>query len=199
MINLTKGESINLTKTSSGLSAVTMGLGWEGKGGRTLDLDSYVALQDQNGTNLKFVYFGRLNAPGVKHKGDDLVGGGRAGEPNEEIVITLASLPSECTKIVCGLFIYSGASNLSKVENAFVKISDQSGTDIVKYDINDNFGKNKSIVVGELVKTNGEWSFNANGKGENDSYQDIKRKYTAGGNSMTDAPRRGLLGRVFGG
>lgn len=197
MIDLKKGQGINLTKASGSLSKVVMGLGWQGVDGKTLDLDSYVALQDANGNNLDFIYWGKLSGSGIEHHGDDLVGGGTG--VNETIDININSLPSNVTKIVCGLFIYSGASNLAQVDHAFVKISDQSGTDIVNFNVKDQFGSNKSLIVGNLVKKNdGEWVFDAVGEGSNMSYSDIKRTYTTDTVSSEGEPRRGLMGRLFG-
>ncbi len=192
LINLAKGDTINLSKESSGnLNKVTLGLGWVGKGGRSLDLDSFVALRDKNGNNIKFIYFGKLTCAGVKHHGDDLVGGGGARSINETITITLNKLKPEVTEITCGLFIYSGASNLSQVNSAFIEIS-EGRTNLANFDIKESFGKAKSVIVGKLVKNNNdEWNFNTVGQSSDKNYHKIKKEYSP-------SPKGGFWSWVFG-
>lgn len=194
MLNLEKGAVLNLSKVESDLSKITMGLGWEGIGGRNLDLDSYVAILDNQGNTLDLVYFSNLRSKGIQHKGDDLVGGGRKDMPNEEIVVTLDALNANATKLVFGLFIYAGASNLSKVDYSFVTMKDKNNNEILRYNINDNFGGYKSLTVCEMTKEGNEWIFKAVGKGEQLSYTQVKKKYTKGSSSNS---RGGFFSRLF--
>lgn len=201
-INLAKGDTINLSKESSGnLKKVTLGLGWVGKGGRNLDLDSFVALRDKNGNNIKFIYFGKLTCAGVKHHGDDLVGGGSARSVNESIDIKVNELKPEVSEITCGLFIYSGASNLSQVDSAFIDIS-EGRNNLASFDLKESFGKAKSVIVGKLVKQdNNEWEFVTIGQASNKNYDDIKREFT-GSSSISSTPSStsggGFFRRLFG-
>lgn len=203
MINLSKGQSINLSKESNGLRKVTVGLGWTGRGGRDVDLDSYIGVRDANGAATKFVYFGNRNEPGIYHHGDDLVGGGRANDPNEKIDVTLNDLDGSDVHLIVGLFIYSGASNLNGVQDAFINVVDQDGKELVRYNIND-FGGSKSLVAGELRRIGAEWSFTALGQGTNDGYNSTARMFrrgaSASGSTSTDSQprRRGLISRLFG-
>ena len=49
---------------------------------------------------------------------------------------------------------------------AFIRIVDQStGTELIRYDLAEDFSIETAIVVGELYRHNGEWNFNAIGSG----------------------------------
>jgi tellurium resistance protein TerD len=205
-INLQKGQVINLTKSEGGIgiSQAVLGLGWQGVGGRDLDLDSYVALLDSAGNTISFVYFSNLRGPGVKHFGDDLVGGGRKDDPNEQIAIDFDALPDNCEKVIAGLFIYSGASNLSQVDYAFATIHGD-GKEQVRFKVSD-FKDSSSLVVGEFVKRAGEWNFRALGNGERASFSDVRNRHRdtvspQGGHNINPQPQQssgGFWSRLFG-
>ena len=52
------------------------------------------------------------------------------------------------------------------MSNAFIRIVDQAtGTELIRYDLGEDFSIETAIVVGELYRHNGEWKFNAIGSG----------------------------------
>ena len=56
--------------------------------------------------------------------------------------------------------------NFGQVSNAFIRIVDHStGTELIRYDLAEDFSIETAIVVGELYRHNGEWKFNAIGSG----------------------------------
>jgi tellurium resistance protein TerD len=182
MLNLQKGATLNLSKSSSNVTEekVTFGLGWRGVGGRSLDLDSYIAVLDQNDRVLDFIYFGNKNGKGIKHHGDDLVGGGKGNKPNEEITMKLNSLDPSATKLVAGLFIYSGASSLKQVDFAFSTLTDNKGAEVVRYDVKEDFGNAKSLEVARIEKHNNEWIFKAVGEASSDGYSQVSSRFRKG-------------------
>lgn len=205
IVNLSKGEVVNLSKESTNLEKIVLGLGWQGVNGRSLDLDSYVALLDSQGKPLDFIHFNKLRGEGVVHHGDDLTGGGSANHVNEQITIDLKKLNTEVKSIITGLFIYSGANNLGQVDHAFIKLTDQSGKDLIFYDIKQNFEDDRSLIVGEFKLANNEWRFKAVGKGTSQTYREIKMKYTRDTSTpreieitSSEPRRRSFLDRLFG-
>ena len=56
--------------------------------------------------------------------------------------------------------------NFGQVSNSYIHIQDMaSGTDLIRYDLGEDFSIETAIVVGELYRHNGEWKFNAIGSG----------------------------------
>ena len=52
------------------------------------------------------------------------------------------------------------------VENSFIHIVDSaSGTELIRYDLGEDYSIETAVVVGELYRNNGEWKFNAIGSG----------------------------------
>ena len=43
-----------------------------------------------------------------------------------------------------------------------------SGTELIKYDLGEDFSIETAVVVADLYRHNGEWKFNAIGQGTND-------------------------------
>ena len=193
-INLNKGGSINLAKEMNISAKATMGLGWVGKRG-TVDLDSTVHTFDADGDLVQFVYFSRKNSTGIKHHGDDLTGGGRAEDPNEIIDITLTDLPSKVKTVYISLGIYSGAANLNAVYNSFVNIT-QSRKEIVRYNVEEGYGKAKSLIVGKFTRnaSGDAWKFTALGtgikKGMQGHLMKIKRESQMLESALTDSEVR---------
>ncbi len=104
-VSLSKGGNVSLTKEAPGLTAVSVGLGWDIRTttGTDFDLDaSAIAL----GANKKvlsdqhFVFFNNLRSPdgSIEHTGDNLTG---EGEGDDEVIkVDLAAVPPEVDSIV---------------------------------------------------------------------------------------------------
>lgn len=174
-INLTKGQKVNLTKGNPGLKNIMVGLGWDVNqfdSGADFDLDAAVFMAGSNGkcpTDKEFVFYGNLEHPSgaVKHMGDNLTGEGEGDD--EQIQIDLSLIPSNIEKIAFTVTIYDAEArrqNFGQVSNSFIRIVDEStNTELIRYDLGEDFSIETAVVVGELYKNNGEWKFNAIGSG----------------------------------
>ncbi|MGB3266849.1 MAG: TerD family protein [Microcoleus sp.] len=181
-INLTKGQSIVLSKSEFDLSRLTMALGWDvaktKKGlfgrssGANFDLDSYAMLLGENGKLKNYkedvIYYSHLESKDktVVHSGDNLTGEGDGDD--EQILVKLSSLPSEYHKIILGVNIYDAKNrkqHFGMVENAYVRAVDAAGKEIARYRLsNDPSYEGKlNMLMGEIYREGGEWKFKALG------------------------------------
>ncbi len=177
-INLSKGQKVDLTKKNPGLKNIMVGLGWDVNAfdsGADFDLDAAAFMLGSNGkcpTEKEFIFYGNLeHASGaVKHMGDNLTGEGEGDD--EQIEVKLPDIPSNVEKIAFTVTIYDSdvrRQNFGQVSNSFIRIVDMStDTELIRYDLGEDFSIETAVVVGELYRHNGEWKFNAVGQGTND-------------------------------
>src|SRR4051794_40851108 len=99
-VSLSKGGNVSLTKQAPGLSAVTVGLGWDLRTttGTDFDLDASALVLDASGkivSDQHFVFFNNLRTPdgGVEHTGDNTTGAGEGDD--EQINVTFGAMPAE--------------------------------------------------------------------------------------------------------
>ena len=96
-----------------------------------------------------------------------MTGGGDGDD--EEIMIDLEKVPANIEKIAFTVTIYDAEKrrqNFGQVSNAFIRIVDSStNTELIRYDLGEDFSIETAVVVGELYRNNGEWKFNAIGSG----------------------------------
>jgi len=175
VIILQKGQKVNLTKTNPGLKKVLVGLGWDTKkydGGHDFDLDAAAFLLDASGkaaSEQDFVFFNNLQGGGgsVVHLGDNLTGEGEGDD--EQIQINLDGVPANIEKIDFTVTIHDAdtrGQNFGQVSNAFIRIvNDETGEELIRYDLSEDFSIETAVVVGELYRHSGEWRFNAIGSG----------------------------------
>lgn len=174
-ISLTKGQKIDLTKNNPSLKHLLVGLGWDVNqfdSGSEFDLDASAFLVGAGGkvtTDNDFVFYGNLtHASGaVEHTGDNLTG---AGDGDDEIIrVDLSKVPENIERIVFSATIYEAEArrqNFGMVSNAYIRIVDEdTGTELVRYDLGEDFAIETAIVAGEIYCHNGEWKFNAVGSG----------------------------------
>ena len=99
--------------------------------------------------------------------GDNLTGAGDGDD--EQIQIELSKVPANIEKIAFTVTIYDAEvrrQNFGQVSNAFIRLVDESnGTELIRYDLGEDFSIETAVVVGELYRNNGEWKFNAIGSG----------------------------------
>lgn len=174
-ISLQKGQKVDLTKTNPGLKNLVVGLGWDVNkydGGADFDLDAAAFLLGGNSKitcQEDFVFYGNFvhKSESVKHLGDNLTGAGDGDD--EQITVDLSKVPANIEKIDFTVTIYEAESrnqNFGQVSNAFIRIVDASNnTELIKYDLGEDFSIETAIVVAELYRHNGEWKFNAIGSG----------------------------------
>lgn len=192
-VNLQKGQKVSLTKGTTGLSTVLVGLGWDeaprkhklfGPKPEPIDCDASAFLLKDGHLTAKedIVYFGNLthSSGTVKHMGDNLTGAGEGDD--EQIVIDLARLPSQYDKIVIVVNIYAAArrnQHFGMIQNAFIRIVDgNTNTEMCHYNLTDSYPGMTAMVFGEIYRYKNEWKFNAIGQGTTDmSIADLANRY----------------------
>lgn len=174
-VSLKKGQKVSLTKDNPGLTKVVVGLGWDVNAfdtGGDFDLDAAAFLLADTGKITKsedFVFYGNLTHPSgsVKHLGDNRTGAGEGDD--EQIKVDLSAVPADITKIAFTATIYEAEQrnqNFGQVSNAFIRIyNEETGEEMLRYDLGEDFSIETAVVVGELYRHGGEWKFNAIGSG----------------------------------
>lgn len=176
-VSLQKGQKVDLTKTNPGLTKVVIGLGWDTNkydGGSAFDLDAAAFLLGESGkvsSDSDFVFYNNLKHPSssVIHLGDNLTGAGDGDD--EQIKVDLGLVPTNVSKIDFTVTINDATErrqNFGQVSNAFIRIFDEStGTELIRYDLGEDFSIETAVIVGELYRHGNEWKFNAIGSGFN--------------------------------
>ena len=177
-VSLSKGGKVSLAKVAadagiSKLSKILVGLGWDTNrydGGADFDLDASCFLLGANGkvrNESDFIFYNNLTGPGVQHMGDERTGGAEGDD--EQIKINLDDIPADVEKIAFSVTIDKADErnqNFGMVENSFIRIVDEeTNTELLRYDLGEDFSVENTIVVAELYRHNGEWKFNAIGSG----------------------------------
>lgn len=175
MVNLSKGQKVDLTKTNPGLTKIMVGLGWDINkydGGSDFDLDAAAFLLGADGkaaSEADFVFYNnKEHASGsVVHMGDNKTG---AGDGDDEVInIDLSAVPANVDKIDFTVTIFEADArnqNFGQVNNAYIRILNQeNGEELIHFDLGEDFSIETAVVVAELYRYNGEWKFNAIGSG----------------------------------
>ncbi|MQY02646.1 TerD family protein [Actinomadura macrotermitis] len=173
-VSLSKGGNVSLTKQAPGLSAVTVGLGWDLRTttGTDFDLDASALVLDASGkivTDQHFVFFNNLRTPdgGVEHTGDNKTGAGEGDD--EQIKVNFGALPDLAERVAFAVSIYDADSrgqNFGQVRNAYIRVVNQGdGAEMARYDLSEDASTETAMVFGELYRNGTEWKFRAVGQG----------------------------------
>ncbi|MCI8422686.1 MAG: TerD family protein [Lawsonibacter sp.] len=184
-INLNKGQKISLSKEAPNLKVALVGLGWDVKqydSGADYDLDASIFLLDASGKcahDTDFVFYNNLSAGGVTHSGDNRTGEGEGDD--EAITIEFDKVPAYVERIAITVTIYEAGSrgqNFGQVSNAYVRLVDtQSGAELLRYDLGEDYSTETAIVFAEIYRHNGEWKFSAVGSGFAGGLEALCKKY----------------------
>ncbi len=175
MVNLSKGQKIDLTKTNPGLTKILVGLGWDINkydGGSDFDLDAAAFLLNAEGkaaSEADFVFYNNKehSSGSVIHMGDNKTG---EGEGDDEVInIDLSKVPANVEKIDFTVTIFEAEErnqNFGQVNNSYIRVLNQeNGEELIHFDLGEDFSIETAVVVAELYRHNGEWKFNAIGSG----------------------------------
>lgn len=188
-VNLRKGERVNLEK---GMTMALVGLGWDVNqydGAADFDLDASAFMLGKNGKVRKdedFIFYGNLESVdgSVRHTGDNLTGEGDGDD--EVLIIDFTKVPADVEKIAITVTIYEAPErrqNFGQVSNAYVRVArmagpeDMVGTEVLKFDLMEEFSIETALVVCEIYRYNGDWKFNAVGAGYQGGLEALCRSY----------------------
>ncbi len=188
-VNLSKGQRVSLDKN---MTMAMIGLGWDVKqfdGGADFDLDASAFLLSANGkvrTDADFIFYNNLESVdhSVKHMGDNLTGEGDGDD--EVITIDFTKVPADVQKIAITVTIYDAQArgqNFGQVSNAYVRVArmanenDMNGSEVLRFDLGEEFSIETAVVVCEIYRHNGDWKFNAVGSGYQGGLAALGRAY----------------------
>lgn len=184
-VNLQKGQKVDLTKGNAGLKTLVVGLGWDEAPKKfslfakqeDIDCDASALLINANTKKLMgpvdVVYFGNLThrSGAVRHCGDNLTGAGDGDD--EQIIVELTRVPQDFDRIVFVVNIYQAMQrkqHFGMIKNAFIRVVDaDTGTELCKYNLSENYDGMTAMVFGEVYRYNGEWKFGAIGEPTHDN------------------------------
>lgn len=173
-VSLSKGGNVSLTKEAPGLTAITVGLGWDARvtDGAAFDLDASVFICGENGkvrSDADFVYYNNMSAlrGAVEHQGDNRTGDGDGDD--EAVKIDLSKVPDDVKKLVFAVTIHEAETrgqNFGQVSNAYMRVLDDAGgAELAKYDLSEDASTETAMIFGEIYRHNGEWKMKAIGAG----------------------------------
>lgn len=175
-ITLSKGQTVSLAKASSStLTKVTMGLGWDAMkvrgffGGlkeQDIDLDASCLLFDSSGELIDQVWFRQLvSADGaITHTGDNRTGAGDGDD--ESIIVSLPAVTPAAAHLVFVVSSYTGET-FSQIENAFCRLVDNTtGAELARFDLS-GAGNHTAQIMARLSRSGADWEMTAIGSTAN--------------------------------
>lgn len=177
-INLQKGGRVEMP-----LKKITVTLGWDPNDstGFDFDLDASAFMLGENRklpADEYFVFYNNLKSPdgAVESAGDDL-----RGDDGETITVDLEKVDPRVQEIIFTVTIHEAEmrrQNFGQVHNSFIAIANaETGEDIVRYDLDEDFSIENAVEFGRLYRRNGVWKFEALGRGYAGGLQGFVNKY----------------------
>ena len=188
-ISLSKGSNMSLSKEAPGLTAVTVGLGWDARttDGQPFDLDASAIVVGGDGRVLSdghFVFFNQLASSdgSVRHQGDNRTGQGDGDD--EKIDIDLSALPAAADRVVFAVAIHEAderRQSFGQVRSAFMRVVDRtSAAELGRYDLSEDSATETAMVFGEVYRSGSDWKFRAVGQGYASGLRGIAAEYGVG-------------------
>lgn len=180
-INLQKGQ-----RESISAPQFTVGLGWDTNSsstGSSFDLDTSIFVLGENKRLLSdahFVFYNNLKTPdgAVEHTGDNLTGDGDGDD--EQIKVDLSKIAATAAEICIVVTIHDAENrrqNFGQIRNSYIRIFDGTKTEILKYELEEDFSIETAVEFGRIYKRNSEWKFEAVGAGMKDGLEFFLNKY----------------------
>jgi tellurium resistance protein TerD len=173
-LSLSKGGNISLSKEDPSLTNMLIGLGWDPRvtDGTDFDLDASVFMVGKSGqvrSDADFIFYGQMASAcgSVKHTGDNRSGEGDGDD--EAVQVSLKDVPAEIDKLVVVVTIHDATKrgqSFGQVGGAFIRVvNEASSSEIVRYDLTEDYSTETAMIFGEIYRHNSEWKFRAVGQG----------------------------------
>ncbi|MEG4105766.1 TerD family protein [Microcoleus sp. S13_C5] len=194
-MQLSKGERFNISKEAPGLKKIAIALGWQAtEAGQSYEIDvsAFMLGADGKVPNDKYLIFYNNLQSGDGSVLQSIPEKNNRGQQNKTIYgVILEKIHPEIEEITFAVTIHEAdkiKANFSNIKNAFIKITNlDTGSELVRYELKENFWRETAVEFGRLYRKNGEWRFQAVGEGYQAGLQSFVDKYYSG-NSNNIAP-----------
>lgn len=155
-----------------------------GTGDADFDLDVSLFMVGANGklpADEFFLFYNNLKSPdgAVVHQGDNRTGAGEGDD--ETILVSLPDIHSAVQRIIILATIHDAqerSQSFAGVGNAYIRLMDHdTGTEVLRYSLNETFSDETAVVFGELEREGRAWRFKAVGRGSRDDLQMFVERY----------------------
>lgn len=184
LLNLNKGDLLNLTKKNPGLKKIKAGLAWDEPdlgGPFDLDLSAFLLGSNRKCPNVDHViYFNNENIPydiffsGDKRNGD-------AEGDDEFIELDLSKIPSTINEVVFVATIFEAFKlhqNFGMVKNATIVLYDgDTGKHLCQFNLTDDNSTNTAQIFASVIRNGSEWDFKAIGEGSLNDLNGVAGKF----------------------
>ncbi|WP_333358141.1 TerD family protein [Microcoleus sp. N3A4] len=187
-MQLSKGERFNISQEAPGLKKLAIALGWQvTEAGQSYEIDVSAFMLGADGklpNDKYFIFYNNLQSfdgsvlQSISEKNN-------RGQENKSIYgVILDKINPEIEEVTFAVTIHEAdkiKANFSNIKNAFIKISNlDTKSELVRYELKENFARETAVEFGRLYKKNGEWRFQAVGEGYQAGLQSLVDKYYSG-------------------
>ena len=163
-MQLSKGERFNISKEAPGLKKIAIALGWQATDARQsyeIDVSAFMLSADGKLPNDKyFIFYNNLQScdgsvlQSIPDKNN------RGQEKKTIYGVILEKINAEIEEITFAVTIHEAdkiKANFSNIKNAFIKITNlDTGSELVRYELKENFSRETAVEFGRLYRKNGE-------------------------------------------
>lgn len=185
-VSLSKGGNVSLSRLTSNLQHILIGLGWDARStvGASFDLDASLFMVGASGKVLSdahLIFYNQQHSPcgSVEHTGDNSTGAGDGDD--ESLKVDLSKVPPECQKLVITITIHDAVGrrqNFGQVSNAFIRIVNLQGdVELARFDLSEDYSTETAMIFGEVYRHNAEWKFKAVGQGFSGGLEAMCRQF----------------------
>ena len=184
-MELTKGERFNISQEAPNLKKMAIALGWQvTDAGQSYDIDVSAFMLGADGkipNDQYFIFYNNLQSfdSSVLQSIPDK---NNPSQENKTIYgIILERVNPEIEEITFVVTIHEAQelnANFSNIRDSFIKICNlDTGSELLRYELTENFSRETAIEFGRLYRKNGEWRFQAVGQGYQAGLQSFVDKY----------------------
>lgn len=188
-VSMIKGQKADITKTNPSASSIIIGMGWAQS---QVELDFSAFILGGNGKVTRdedLIFYGNPAGAGGSVSINANKQAFAGVTDNEQLAVQLRNIPSQYDRVALTLTVYEGEQrrqNFSSVRNCYLRILDaSSGSELIRFNLENSFSVETAIVVGELYRHNGEWKFSAIASGFSGGLADLCKNY---GIEVKDTP-----------
>lgn len=187
-MQLTKGARFNISQAAPDLKKMAIALGWlvtEAGESYEIDVSAFMLGADGQIPNDEYlIFYNNLKScdGSVLQSIPDKNNG---NQENKTIYgVILDKIHPEIQEITFAVTIHESQkinANFSNIKSAFIKICNlDTGSELVRYELTENFSRETAVEFGRLYRKSGEWRFQAVGEGYQAGLQSLVDKYCSG-------------------